>query len=75
MSDLPSRLRSFADRMDNITTALGANTGEQPEQNMARAAADKIERLHTALVTVKVNLMRNGFTPELETYIDEQLRQ
>lgn len=35
----------------------------------------RIERQREALVTVKINGMRNGFTPELEAYIDQQTRQ
>lgn len=38
-------------------------------------AADEIERLRTALVTIKVNHMRNGATEALYDYISEQLQQ
>jgi hypothetical protein len=35
----------------------------------------RIERQREALVTVKINGMRDGFTPALEAYIDEQTRK
>ena len=33
------------------------------------------DKFRQALLTVKINLMRSGYTKELENYLDEQLRQ
>lgn len=33
----------------------------------------EIDRLRTVIVTIKINAMRDGFTPALEAYINEQL--
>lgn len=53
-----------------------ADMCNQAEEVLAKETVEaKAERLHTALVTVKVNGRRGGFTPALETYIDEQLKQ
>jgi hypothetical protein len=43
-------------------------------QHVMREGALEIDRLHQALLTVKINLMRTGFTKELEDYIDKQLQ-
>ena len=35
--------------------------------------AVEIARLREVIVTIKINAMRDGFTPALEAYINEQL--
>lgn len=67
--------KRFNEELPRTETLMAvAHIGYRMALRDAPAVAKARDRLREALVTVKVNLMRNGLTPELENYISEQIK-
>ena len=78
--DLAAMKAAFAKRFNEQlprteTLMAVAHIGYRMALRDAPELLKERDRLYQALLTVKVNLMRSGFTKELENYIDEQLKR